>query len=157
MKLNEELLEEIYSYTFPMQATTFWDKVFASKLGCRDKDNIYFAYFAHYIHSIVSTVRRDEAKKRGEDDPITGESFEDLSDIAIPFDEAAKTFIDNLNVYDYRRPFMTEEEVKAFNDERKQHLKDKIKEVDEEIEKNKYKPVNFPKDVKYKSEMPDLE
>ena len=90
MKLNEELLEEIYSYTFPMKAETFWDKVFASKLGDRhDKDNIYYAYFAHYIFSIVQTIRRDEAKKRGENDPKTGKPFEDLSDIANPFDKNA--------------------------------------------------------------------
>lgn len=69
------------------------------------------------------------------------------------------TFLDRLskvNVNDYRRPFMTEEEVKAFNDKRKQHLKDRIKKVDEEIEKNKDKPVNFPKDAEYHSEMSDL-
>ena len=90
MKLNKELLEEIYSYTFPMQATTFWDKVFASKLGDRhDKDNIYYAYFAHYIFSVNQTIQRNEAKKRKEDDPITGELFEDLSDIAVPFNKDA--------------------------------------------------------------------
>ena len=90
MKLNEELLEEIYSYTFPMKVETFWDKIFASKLGDRhDKNNIYYAYFSHYIHSIVQTVKRDEAKKRGENDPITSEPFKDLSDIAVPFDKDA--------------------------------------------------------------------
>lgn len=50
------------------------------------------------------------------------------------------TFMDRLstvNINDYRRPFMTEEEVKTFNDERLQHLKDKIKKLDEEIEKIK--------------------
>jgi hypothetical protein len=88
MELNEELLKEIYSYTFPMQVSTFWDKVFSSKLGDRhDKDNIYYAYFAHYIFSVKQTVQRNEAKKRGEDDPITCEPFKDLSDIATPFDK----------------------------------------------------------------------
>lgn len=90
MKLNEELLEEIYSYTFPMNVETFWDKIFANKLGDRhDKDNIYFAYFTHYIHSIVQTIKRNEAKERGENDPKTGKPFEDLSYIANPFDKNA--------------------------------------------------------------------
>lgn len=88
LKVDENLLEEIYSYSHPMQVTTFWDKVFAAKLGSRyDKNNIYYACFAHYIFSIKQTIERDEAKKRGEDDPITGEPFEDLSDVTVPFDK----------------------------------------------------------------------
>ena len=63
-------------------------------------------------------------------------------------------WLDSVKVSDYRRPFMTEEEVKAFNEETKQHLKEKLKKVNEEIQKNKDKPVNFPKgDIEYKNEV----
>ena len=75
-----------------MQVTTFWDKVFAAKLGSRyDKNNIYYACFAHYIFSIKQTIERDEAKKRGEDDPITGEPFKDFSDCTTSFSKNTDT------------------------------------------------------------------
>ena len=91
-KVDEKLLEEIYSYSHPMQVTTFWDKVFAAKLGSRyDKNNVYYACFAHYIFSIKQTIERDEAKKRGEDDPITGEPFKDFSDCTTSFSKNTDT------------------------------------------------------------------
>ena len=92
LKVDEKLLEEIYSYSHPMQVTTFWDKVFAAKLGSRyDKNNVYYACFAHYIFSIKQTIERDEAKKRGEDDPITGEPFKDFSDCTTSFSKNTDT------------------------------------------------------------------
>lgn len=63
-------------------------------------------------------------------------------------------WLDSVKVNDYRRPFMTEEEVKAFNEETKQHLKDRLKVIDEKIKLNKDKSVNFPKgDIEYKSKI----
>lgn len=49
---------------------------------------------------------------------------------------------------------MAEEEIKAFNEETKQHLKDRLKVIDEKIKLNKDKSVNFPKgDIEYKSKI----
>ena len=73
-----------------------------------------------------------------------------VSEMHKDFDDAIfHEWLSSLNVNNYRKSFMTEENVDNYNKERLQHLKNKIKVVDEEIEKNKDKTVNFPKDAKY--------